>query len=208
MSASLQSGRMNQKQRTRAAIVRAARDLVASGEEVTMAAVARAALVSEATAYRYFPDLASLLREVFSELWPSPAEVMEPVADVADPVARIGFATEYLLREVLAHEGAIRAMIAASITKRDAAATRPGRRFGLIDHALAPLTDTFAVAHPEAFAQLKRDLALVVSAEAVFTLIDLCELPPDDAIASATHTATTLVQAAVVGRRSPAEHER
>jgi AcrR family transcriptional regulator len=197
MSASLQSGRMNQKQRTRTAIARAARDLVGSGGEVTMAAVARAALVSEATAYRYFPDLPSLLREVFSELWPSPAEVMEPVADVVDPVARISFVTEYLLREVLAHQGAVRAMIAASIIRRDAAATRPGRRFGLIDHALTPLDDTFAVAQPEAFAQLKRDLALVVSAEAVFTLIDLCELPPDEAIASATRTATTLVRAAL-----------
>jgi AcrR family transcriptional regulator len=199
MSASLESGRMNQKQRTRAAIVRAARDLVISGAEVTMTAVARAALVSEATAYRYFPDLPSLLRDVLSGVWPSPAEVMEPVADVADPVARIAFTTEYLLREVLAHQGAVRAMIAASITKREGAAVRPGRRFGLIDQALAPLTDTFAVAHPEAFAQLKRDLALVVSAEALFTLIDLCELPPDDAIASATRTATTLVRAALAG---------
>lgn len=195
MSTSLHSGRMNQKQRTRGAIVRAARDLVGSGDEITMAAVAKAALVSEATAYRYFPDLPSLLQEVFNEIWPSPAEAMEPLVDVVDPRARIAFATEYLLREVLAHQGAVRAMIAASITRRDAAVTRPGRRFGLIDHALAPLDGSFADAHPEAFAQLKRDLALVVSAEALFTLIDLCELPPEDAIASAVRTAITLVTA-------------
>jgi len=42
---------------------------------------------------------------------------------------------------------------------------------------------------PAAFAQLKNDLAVVVSAEALFVLTDLCGLQPDDAIASATRTA-------------------
>ena len=50
------AGRVNQKQRTRAAIIAAARDLITGSTEVTMPAVARAALVSEATAYRYFPE--------------------------------------------------------------------------------------------------------------------------------------------------------
>jgi len=45
-------------------------------------------------------------------------------------------------------------------------------------------------------AQLKRDLAVVVSAEALFTLTDLCRLSPDEAIASAVHTARVLTEAA------------
>ena len=45
-------------------------------------------------------------------------------------------------------------------------------------------------------AQLKRDLAVVVSAEALFTLTDLCGLSPEDAIASARHTARALTEAA------------
>jgi hypothetical protein len=36
----------------------------------------------------------------------------------------------------------------------------------------------------------------VVSAEALFTLTDLCGLSPDDAIASAGHTAQALTKAA------------
>src|SRR5581483_3296625 len=67
-------GRINQKQRTRRAIVDAARRLAASGREVTMPLVAREALVSEATAYRYFPDLASLLTEADEGTWPSPED--------------------------------------------------------------------------------------------------------------------------------------
>ena len=46
-------------------------------------------------------------------------------------------------------------------------------------------------------AQLKRDLAVVVSAEALFSLTDLHGLEPEDAIASIKHTAATLTRAAL-----------
>ena len=46
------TGRVNQKQRTRTAIVEATRRLARSGAEISMPLVAREALVSEATAYR------------------------------------------------------------------------------------------------------------------------------------------------------------
>jgi hypothetical protein len=76
--------------------------------------------------------------------------------------------------------------------------TRPGYRFRLIDHALAPLSDAVPPAlEAAALARLKLDLAVVVSAEALFTLIDLCHLGPEEAIASAVHTAQTLTDAAI-----------
>lgn len=84
-------------------------------------------------------------------------------------------------------------MIAASITRPDVAATRPGHRFALIDHALAPLTD----ADPVVLAQLKQGLAVVMSAEALFVLTDLCGLSPPDAVASAVQTARALTAAAI-----------
>lgn len=197
MTAQAGTGRTNQKQRTRTAIVEAARELIGTGDEVTMPAIARAALVSEATAYRYFPDLPSLIGEALAGVWPSPAEALAPVADSADPVERTAFACEFLLRGILARQGSVRAMIAATITRPETVTTRPGIRFGLIDHALRPLEDTLGATDPEAFAQLKRDLAVVVSAEALFTLTDLCGLDPDEAVASAVRTATTLTEAAV-----------
>lgn len=190
------AGRANQKLRTRNAIVAAAAELSRTGREVTMPAVAKIALVSEATAYRYFPDLASLLEEAIAEQLPGTREALEPVADSADPVARIAAATEYLLRHVLSRQGAVRALIAATITRPDQAHARPGLRFGLIDSALVPLNDTLGVTDPAAMAQLKRDLAVVVSAEALFSLTDLHGLDPEDAITSIVHTATTLTRAA------------
>ncbi|WP_405594931.1 TetR/AcrR family transcriptional regulator [Streptomyces sp. NBC_01410] len=191
------TGRSNQKKRTRTAIVDAARELIGAGGEVTMPAIARAALVSDATAYRYFPDLPSLIGEALSGVWPAPADALRPVADSRDPVERVAFACEFLLRGILVRQGAVRAMIAATITRPEAARERPGIRFGLIDHALLPLEGTLGATDPDAFAQLKRDLAVVVSAEALFSLTDLCGLAPDEAVASAVRTATTLTEAAV-----------
>ncbi|MFF0223385.1 hypothetical protein [Streptomyces sp. NPDC004629] len=92
----------------------------------------------QATAYRYFPDLPSLIREALAGVWPPP---------------RVAFACEYLLRGILARQGSVRAMIAATITRPEIAATRPGIRFGLIDHALMPAQDTLGSTDPDAFAQ-------------------------------------------------------
>jgi len=182
----LKTGRVNQKERTRKAIIDATRDLLKSGAEITMPAVAQAALVSEATAYRYFPDLVSLLHEAEEGAWPSPAESLAPVAHSDDPVERVGYATEVLLRGVLAHQGAVRATISAAMARPASAAGRPGHRFGLIDEALAPM----ARADPETLAQLKRDLAIVMSAEALFILTEA-------AIASVVRTAQTITAAAI-----------
>jgi hypothetical protein len=129
---------------------------------------------------------------------PTASDALAEAADSRDPVERVAAATEHLLRHVLQYQGAVRAMIAATITCPETTSSRrPGLRFGLIDHALAPLADSPARVSPAALAQLKNDLAVVVSAEALFCLTDLCGLEPEAAIASAVHTATTLTRAAL-----------
>src|ERR1700753_1510773 len=111
------TGRVNQKLRTRDAIIAAAHELRRTGREVTMPEVARAALVSEATAYRYFPDLASLLQEALADQLLRVEDALASVADDADPVARVAVATEFLLRHVLDRQGVVRALIAATISR-------------------------------------------------------------------------------------------
>ena len=196
MTAQDMAGRVYQKMRTRNAIVAAAAELSRTGRDVTMPEVARAALVSEATAYRYFPDLVSLLQEAIAGQLPGPEEAFGPLDRSTDPVARIAAAAEFLLRHVLSRQGVVRALIAATVIRPVQAQARPGLRFGLIDSALTPLSDTLGVTDPAALAQLKRDLAVVVSAEALFTLTDLHGLSPEEAIASIVYTATTLTRAA------------
>jgi hypothetical protein len=74
-------------------------------------------LVSEATAYRYFPDLISLLREAMRGVWPDPAAALEPIAACTDPADRIAYATGVLMRHVLAYQSSVRATIAATISR-------------------------------------------------------------------------------------------
>jgi len=186
-----------QKRRTRAALIEACRALIRSGGEVTMPVVAPAAGVSEATAYRHFPDLVSLVNEALTGLWPTPAEALAPVAASTDPVARIGFACEFLLRQVTAYQGSVRASIAATITHPASVPSRPGFRFGLIDQALDPVVRPRGDAAARRLVQLKVDLAAVVSAEAFFTLTDLCGLGVDDSIASLVRTAATITRVAL-----------
>jgi hypothetical protein len=88
-------------------------------------------------------------------------------------------------------------MISATIARPDLPGTaRPGIRFGLIECALAPFVEAVESANSERLAQLRLDLAVVVSAEALFSLTDLCGLSIEDAIDSAEKTARTLTSAA------------
>jgi len=185
----------NQMERTRSAILAAARDLADSGAEITMPAVAAAARVSEATAYRYFPDLVSLLRAaVMTE---DLVAVMRSVARGDDPVERIGQAAEILGQATLRRQGAVRVVVASAIARPATAKDRPAHRFGLIEHALAPWIGQCGPAARADADQLVRGLAVVISAESIFTLTDLCGLAPEAAVASLVTTARQMTAAAV-----------
>jgi AcrR family transcriptional regulator len=190
-------GRTNQKARTQRAIVEACVELIRQRQPVTMPEVAKAAMVSEATAYRYFPDLASLLTEALAADWPTPAEALAPVESSNDPVERVAFATRFLLAGVAERQAVVRSMISATITQPGLAGrARPGIRFRLIEHALAPFVDALESADPGLLTQLRLDLAVVVSADALFSLTDLCGLSTKEAINSAEKTARTLTSSA------------
>src|SRR4051794_41876242 len=62
------TGRTTQKARTRAALIDAARRLLAAGRTPSVEDAAEAAAVSRATAYRYFPNRRALLVAAHPEL--------------------------------------------------------------------------------------------------------------------------------------------
>ena len=189
--------RAEQRRRTRGALIDACRELIARGEDITMPAVAEAAGISEATAYRHFSDLVTLVNESLAGLWPTPAQALGEVAGSLDPVERIGFACEFLLGRVWTYRGAVRALIAATVVRPESASQRPGFRFGLIDAAIDPVADVAEPAARARIVQLKQDLAAIVSAEALFSLTDLCGLEVDAAIASLVRSAQTITRVAV-----------
>ena len=85
---SSETGRVNQKRRTRAAIVEAAQAMLQEGVTPTVAQAAEAALVSRTTAYRYFPTQESLLVELSVNL--DVADIEELVAQPVDAEGAVG----------------------------------------------------------------------------------------------------------------------
>src|SRR3954452_5594287 len=77
-------GRIAQKQRTRDALIAAARDLVAAGETPTVEAAAGAASISRTTAYRYFSNQRALLVPAHPETGATSLLPADAPADVTD----------------------------------------------------------------------------------------------------------------------------
>src|SRR5438309_9737124 len=80
------SGRTGQKQRTRGALVTAARELVAQGQTPTVDEAAATASVSRTTAYRYFPNQRALLVAAHPEI---EARSLLPETAPTDVAARL-----------------------------------------------------------------------------------------------------------------------
>lgn len=175
---------MNQKRRTRAALVQAARELLERGRTPTIADVADEALVSRATAYRYFPSQEHLLLDVVLER--SIDEIDRAVAAAArspEVAVRVEGLVSAIHEEIAANEAGFRRLlqlsIAQSVPDRPSVATIRGeRRLQWIAQALEPIAGEIDA---DSFRRLTRALALCVGAEAFVVLRDLCGLQPDEA---------------------------
>jgi AcrR family transcriptional regulator len=175
------SGRVLQKRRTRRAIIVAASGLLAAGRRPTVADAADAAEVSRATAYRYFPSRAALLREAALE---STHPDIRPALDAVprdDVLARFDVVCRTLFDRVVAAEAQMRHVL--QVTQEDwlaretpEAPIRQGRRLDWIEQALQPLRGRLP---PAAFARLVNSLATVIGIEAYTVLRDICGLEHD-----------------------------
>lgn len=198
-----ESGRVNQKRRTRAAIVDAAKQLMEAGVVApTVAQAAEAALVSRTTAYRYFPTQESLLLEVAVDV-----DVDDIEAVVGSPLAPGEAATDravevlgMLNRHVLDDEVRYRTVLrlyldlwlAGTAGGDDAPVVRVGRRRRWFDESLASIRDDVGDA---AFGRLVAGLSLLGGGEAMFVLRDVCRLDRDEALAVTDWAARALVDA-------------
>src|SRR3954470_13459565 len=131
-------GRTRQKARTRAALLDAARELLAAGQTPTVEQAAEAAGISRATAYRYFPNQRALLVAAHPEI-----EATELLGDDApdDPHERLDRTLAALIRLTLDTETELRTMLRLSLEPdpADELILRQGRAIGWIEAALEPL---------------------------------------------------------------------
>jgi AcrR family transcriptional regulator len=175
---------------------------VARGENPTVAAVADAATVSRATAYRYFPTQEALLVEVpLDEDAPTVASLFGADApeDAEDRVALVQNALYDLSRN---HEAEFRMFLRGSIARslkdgenaRDP--LRGARRSALLDEALAPLAGELPSGEIE---RLKNAIAMIVGIEAMIVLRDVMHLGHDEARDAGEWSVRQLVRASRAG---------
>lgn len=169
------------------------------GRTPTIADVADAALVSRATAYRYFPSQEHLLLDVVLER--SIDEIDRAVAETAcspDVAARVDGLVSAIHEEISGHEAGFRRLLQLSIAQSGSdqptvASIRGERRLQWIEQALEPIA---AQIGDVALRRLTSALALCVGAEAFVVLRDLCGLEPDEADETLRWAASALVKAA------------
>ena len=166
----------------RQALLDACTRVLEQGRTPTLAEVAEEALVSRATAYRYFPSIEALIEEAFLEQEiPTAEEVFSEQID--DPLERVHRVEQELNDVLFAHEvsthvvvrNVIDAWLADAPGNR---AVRPGRRLPLLDAALEPLADALGRGR---LLRLRNALALTIGTEAVLATRDVCGLDVDEA---------------------------
>jgi AcrR family transcriptional regulator len=135
-----ETGRSQQKQRTRAALVASARQLISrTGSIPTVADTAVAAGISRTSAYRYFPSQQALLIAAHPEV--EATTMLSGVTDDSDVPARVEAVLRRYLAVIIDTEPQQRTMLRLSLTDsvdQSGLALRQGRAIGWLSEALRP----------------------------------------------------------------------
>ena len=193
----LSEGRINQKRRTRQALLDAALALNNSGRQPTLQEIADKAMVSRATAYRYFPSVEALTHDAYLDR--AVLSLEKGFAPGDDPIEAIGRAAEEINRLLLNDE------VGTHVIERvfmqawlgndpDARPPRPGRRMKFIEPILTKLREQLGTA---ARARLRIALTLTMGTEAVLSMRDIADASVEDAIAAGRWAAQALVKQAL-----------
>ncbi len=175
-----EQGRPNQRRRTRKDLLQAAARLLKQGKSPSLEEIAAEAMVSRATAYRYFPNVEALLVEAPLDMAIPDAEEVFRDAPKADAQARVQRVNDAFETMMAANEPQLRMMLAHTVQRAlradDDTPPRQNRRSPLIEAALAP-------AQLKEADVLAKALAIVIGTESMIVFKDV--LQADDAEARA-----------------------
>ena len=188
------------KARTRKLMLETAIALMQRGETPSVSAVAEAAEVSRATAYRYFPSQAALVHAVVDEAL---GPILSWQSDAADPRIRVANLITNSMPRISEFEATFKAALKLSLeqwAERQAGTlgTEPpfkrGHRVDLLQQAIAPLKGTLP--EPQ-FRRLAQALSLTYGLEVLIVLKDIWGLAFDETREVALWAANALVRAAI-----------
>jgi AcrR family transcriptional regulator len=208
------AGRTQQKQRTRSALIEAAREFVTQGVTPTVEEAAAAASISRTTAYRYFPNQTALLVAAHPEI---EARSLLPPDAPEDPAERLDLVIDAFTRLIVDTEAQQRTMLRLSLepdpARRGRLPLRKGRAIGWIEEALAPLRSRMSATE---LRHLVLTIRSAVGIEALVWLTDIAGLSRDEAVELQRWSARAMLQSALAalpkatraGRRQPARRSR
>lgn len=186
--------------RTRDLMVRTAVGLMQMGKTPSVSDVAKAAGVSRATAYRYFPSQSALIEAVVDRAL-GPILQWESLSQDAEKRVSDLFSSSN--DRIVEFEATVKAALALSLAQsaqRRSDAMPPGPRFQrgpriqLLEHALSPVSDRLSEAE---FSKLIKALSLTFGIEVILVLKDVWQVNVDEMQDVAVWAARTLVRAAV-----------
>jgi AcrR family transcriptional regulator len=164
-------GRTGQKRRTRAALVEAARSLIAQGTTPTVEQAASEASISRTTAYRYFPNQRDLLVSAYPVI-----DRSSLLADQAsdDPADRLDHVIDEFLLMTVENEPALRTALRLTLeatdSEREQMLLRRGRAIVWLKDALRPLEGKLTKR------ELDRLVYAIRSAAGLEALVWLCDV--------------------------------
>ncbi|MBB4351233.1 MULTISPECIES: TetR/AcrR family transcriptional regulator [Rhizobiaceae] len=168
------SGRINQKKRTRAELLKTARKMIEDGMSFSVADVADASGISRATAYRYFSKPDDILREAALDAVAEQVQLSDEVSNNGTVEQRLDEMVGRIFRMVAENESVFRAFLAASVT--DDQIPRTGRRLPWLSEALQPIEEKLS---KPAYETLLAGLSLLTGIEAIIVLRDVCAMDID-----------------------------
>jgi AcrR family transcriptional regulator len=191
--------RLNQRRRTRTALVDAAKQAVQRGETTTIEAAAEAAGISRATAYRYFTSQQALLLEASLD---AIGTIPDPrMVDEGPVESRVDAAIRTFIRMGFNHEPVLRTFLMLSLEQwlrthqgaGDDYRVRKGRRIPWLDRALAPLCELPA----RQKRRLRTALSMLCGVEAMIVAKDICGCSAKEAEEASRWAAQAMLRAAL-----------
>jgi AcrR family transcriptional regulator len=189
-----QSGRVNQKARTRQALIGATRELLAQGIVPTMEGAAEAGSISRTTAYRYFPNVRALLVAAFPHV--EQRSLLGPDAP-GDPVERLEIVAEDHARRILANEAQMRSVLRLSLegVRPPELPMHQDLRTAWIEDALSPLRGRMA---EDELQRLIRGIGATLGIEAFVWLTDIAGASREEAASIIRSNALALLRSGIL----------
>jgi AcrR family transcriptional regulator len=194
-----EKGRVEQKRRTRKAIVAAAAELLAQGKTPSLTDVAEAADVSRRTVYMYFPTIDQLLIDAaLGSMTRNTIDVaLESLGDTDDVERRVDLMTRAVQKDFASTEQQGRTLLRLTVEGAGSALPtdqplRGYRRIEWIERALQPVRGKVDA---KWFERLVSALAMVIGWESLIVARDIRALSLEEAEEVSAWAARALVKA-------------